>query len=346
MPLAHHTLRWSGQSVRESCARQRCTAAARGCMRPGGRPRAQNVPRRVERAISARASKSWISSRGEDAMHADDVTPASQGELVPEGPEELVASEPGLDFNGDPIAQDDLALIGGIMGAHGVSGELKVKPITDAPELRFGQPGPRFLGPDSRRYQSKLVPPREVNLLGGRKVLAKGAEAWIVRLEGVETREAAQALSGQSLYVHVADREDIEEEGLFYVQELVGMEVYLQNAEDPDVVGAKVGTVVEVCDGTGTHDVLRIRRVESDEAGEERTTLIPFAKEIVPYVDLEDNVMVITPPEGLLDLVTKGPWQGGRRRDGRSRARKGGRSKKRDKAAAARESRQGGRAAN
>lgn len=38
--------------------------------------------------------------------------------------------------------------------------------------------------------------------------------------------------------------------------------------------------------------------------GGERTTLLPFATEIVPVVDRASKRMEITPPEGLLDLVT------------------------------------------
>ena len=38
--------------------------------------------------------------------------------------------------------------------------------------------------------------------------------------------------------------------------------------------------------------------------GGERTTLLPFATAIVPVVDRASRRMEITPPEGLLDLVT------------------------------------------
>lgn len=60
----------------------------------------------------------------------------------------------------------------------------------------------------------------------------------------------------------------------------------------------------------GTHDVLRIA-LEADKASDsgeaeqvERTTMMPFANEIVPVVDRVNRRMEITPPEGLLDLVT------------------------------------------
>jgi len=255
----------------------------------------------------------------------------------------LLVSEPGKDFEGDDVPLDDLVLIGQITGAHGVKGHVKVRPLTDEGERRFGEPGPRFLGPDPQTLGAKLRRPSEVVLESGRKILLKGLEAWIIRLEGVKTREEADGLAGHVLYIHVDDREEIEEDGAFYVQELLGLEVFLPNAQDPETVGELVGTIVDVHDGTGTYDCLRIRRKESDEQGEMITSLIPFAKDIVPYVDLEDGVVLITPPEGLLDITTRGAWQrdvrkgGGARADDKSKSRKGGRSKKRDKAAADRE---------
>ena len=60
----------------------------------------------------------------------------------------------------------------------------------------------------------------------------------------------------------------------------------------------------------GTHDVLRIAlKAEGAPSAEEReqgqrTTLLPFASEMVPVVDRASRRMEITPPEGLLDIVT------------------------------------------
>lgn len=47
---------------------------------------------------------------------------------------------------------------------------------------------------------------------------------------------------------------------------------------------------------TGTHDLLHVRR---PGAG---AFLLPFARELVPVVDLELRRMLIDPPEGLLEL--------------------------------------------
>ena len=51
------------------------------------------------------------------------------------------------------------------------------------------------------------------------------------------------------------------------------------------------------------------------------TGLLPFAKEFVPEVDLEDNCMEVTPPAGWLDMYLapavvkeRKQWRRGRRR--------------------------------
>ena len=59
----------------------------------------------------------------------------------------------------------------------------------------------------------------------------------------------------------------------------------------------------------GTHDVLRValkgdKAASSAEEEVQRTVLLPFAHAVVPVVDRAKRRMEITPPEGLLELVT------------------------------------------
>ena len=41
---------------------------------------------------------------------------------------------------------------------------------------------------------------------------------------------------------------------------------------------------------------------EAESDGAPRTVLIPFVQAIVPIVDIDNEAIVVTPPEGLLDL--------------------------------------------
>ena len=102
-------------------------------------------------------------------------------------------------------------------------------------------------------------------------------------------------------------------------QDLVGLRVFLQSTRE------ELGAVVDLFDGTGTHDVLRIHLLPRSspaaaaaaegvaaaeaaaegaaQASEPKHLLLPFVKAMVPVVDLAAGRMEITPPEGLLDLA-------------------------------------------
>jgi len=72
--------------------------------------------------------------------------------------------------------------------------------------------------------------------------------------------------------------------------------------------GKLLGLVTEVYDGTGSVYTLRLRLAPNRDdvaANRMRLTLLPFALEMVPVVDVAAGRMEVTPLEGLLDLVTK-----------------------------------------
>jgi 16S rRNA processing protein RimM len=188
----------------------------------------------------------------------------------------------------------------GIVGPpHGVKGEFKVQSLTDWPEERLGQKGTRYLkAPESTFHMARLKPSQgieKVTLMRGKASVYKGREVWIVKIKGINSPEEAQAIRGYTLMVHESVRDDLDDEDEFYVQQLIGLRVELMNND-------VVGTVVDIMDGTGTHDVLCIEHVDK-----EGTILLPFAREIVPVVDITEGILQITPPEGLLEMYQKKP---------------------------------------
>jgi 16S rRNA processing protein RimM len=241
----------------------------------------------------------------------------------------------------------------GVVGPpHGVRGEMKVQPLTDFPEERLGEPGPRWLrAPASRVGRRDAAPPQEMELEWGRSSVFKGRQVWLVKLEGVDCPEDVGPLRGHTLLIPAAQRAPLEDADEFYVQDLVGLAVSLAG-------GQAVGVVVDLFDGTGTHDVLRIQldpafqppaASGSDDDEEEgggggrrgrgaakeapagpRFVLLPFVKALVPVVDLAARRMEITPPEGLFDLATSGAAKtvrvesGGERQRRKPRPRVGG----------------------
>jgi 16S rRNA processing protein RimM len=170
--------------------------------------------------------------------------------------------------------------VGRIVAPQGLRGELRVLPLSDFPE-RFTRPGWRWLLP--RRQE-----PRPVRLLAGRAL--PGRDLFVVRLDGIDDRDAAEAVVGGELLVDADDRPPLAA-GEFHLLDLVGLEVRLLPAEDA------IGTVVDL--HHGGNDLLEVE-LSGERAG--RRVLIPFVTAIVPEVRPDSGWLGITPPPGLLDL--------------------------------------------
>ncbi len=111
-------------------------------------------------------------------------------------------------------------VIGTVARPRGISGELKITPITDDPH-RFLSLKTVFVDGREYRVRSASVNPSGV----------------FVALEGVADRTAAEALRGKSLCVK---REDaVKEDGRVFIADLIGCEVRFED-------GALVGVLKDV----------------------------------------------------------------------------------------------------
>ncbi len=151
--------------------------------------------------------------------------------------------------------------VGQVVNTHGVRGELKIQPWAD---------GPEFL----RQFSSFLLDGQAVPVENCR--VQKGFA--LVKLKGVDTMEAAQALRGKVLSVN---REDAPKD-LLFVAELMGMEVFSQ--------GQKLGLLTEVLDYPGN-------KVYVVKGAHEY--LIPAVKQFILSVDVEQNRMDVALLEGM-----------------------------------------------
>ncbi|MDH6245126.1 ribosome maturation factor RimM [Mycobacterium sp. OTB74] len=172
-------------------------------------------------------------------------------------------------------------VVGRVVKAHGISGEVVVEVRTDDPGERFSpgsslrsKPGARSAERAERTYVVESV--REH---GGR---------LLVRLTGVSDRNAADGLRGTLFLVDTADLPPIDEPDEFYDHQLEGLRVRT-------VDGVEVGVVTEVLHTPGG-ELLSVRT----ESGKE--VLVPFVTEMVPTVSLADSLVEIDPPDGLLEL--------------------------------------------
>ncbi|WP_225729792.1 MULTISPECIES: ribosome maturation factor RimM [unclassified Nocardia] len=169
-------------------------------------------------------------------------------------------------------------VVGRVAKSHGVRGELVVEIRTDEPEARFA-PGARLRG---RLPRSKEV--RDFTVESAREHSGR----LLVFLAGVSDRAAADALRGLLFVVDSADLPPSDDPDEYYDHELEGLTVQLTD-------GTPVGTVREVLH-SAAGELLSVRAAE-----DEREILIPFVTAIVPTVSIADGLVVIDPPEGLLD---------------------------------------------
>ncbi|MDP9196415.1 MAG: ribosome maturation factor RimM [Pseudomonadota bacterium] len=167
--------------------------------------------------------------------------------------------------------------IGQIMAPHGVKGLVRVRSFAENPE-DIGTYAPLTDESGGRVFRLHLQAPVR--------------DHWIVRIEGVADRNAAEALSGQKLYV---DRSLLPEPaaGEYYHTDLIGLTV-MQEQE-----GARVGEVVAV-HNYGAGDFLEIRL-----EGRPATEMLPLNSAHVPEIRIREGFLVISPPAGWLDVPEK-----------------------------------------
>ena len=202
------------------------------------------------------------------------------GRMTDAKTEAIPAATPANGRASEPMApEQELLVVGRVVGVQGLNGELRINPMSDFPE-RFTRPGPRWL-------QRRGEPPQPLELLAGRQL--PGRELYVVRFAGVDDRSAAEALVGRDLLVPAADRPKLAK-GEFHLLDLVGLEVRL--AAD----GAVIGRVSDLI-----HAGNDLLEVELSEGG--RRLLIPFVEAIVPRVELAEGWLSLTPPPGLMVLA-------------------------------------------
>ncbi|MBF6329343.1 ribosome maturation factor RimM [Nocardia transvalensis] len=174
-------------------------------------------------------------------------------------------------------------VVGRVAKSHGVRGELVVEVRTDEPELRFA-PGSVLRGRATRTNTTQEYTVESAREHSGR---------LLVRLHGISDRSAADALRGTVFLVDTEDLPPSEDPDEFYDHELEGLTVQLGD-------GTVVGVVAEVLH-SAAGELLSVRAAESFDGPGGREILIPFVTAIVPTVSIAEGLIVIDPPEGLLD---------------------------------------------
>jgi 16S rRNA processing protein RimM len=174
-----------------------------------------------------------------------------------------------------------LLVVGRIVRAHGILGEVVIDVRTDDPAERF-VPGSVLVTDPGRRVVPGLPPTLTI------ETIRPHQGRLLVVFDGVYDRDIAESLRGVLLCVNSEDVPASADPDEFSDFQLVGLA-----AETPD--GERLGEVVRIEHAAGS-ELLVLRRPDGGNA------LVPFVKAIVPEVDLAGGRLVVTPPEGLFDL--------------------------------------------
>jgi 16S rRNA processing protein RimM len=162
-------------------------------------------------------------------------------------------------------------LVGVIVGAHGIKGEVKLKSFTSDPSsiCRYG---PMQTKSGQIFEITKIKPARD---------------GFIATLKGVTDRNQSELLRGLELFVA---REKLPQLNATeaYAHDLLGSDVL---REDGSLLGKLVGMP-----NYGAGDLLEIELPESTE-----TVLVPFTNAFVPQTDFTSGRITVILPDGYLD---------------------------------------------
>ncbi len=161
--------------------------------------------------------------------------------------------------------------IGEIVGMHGLKGAVKIRSYADS--TSFFERG-QVLQVQTADGQAKM------HAVAWAKPHGKG---MLLCFEGVNDRDAAEALAGAYIAVDKAALPDLED-GTYYWFELIGLAVY-------DVQDRYLGELSTVLP-TGSNDIYVVRNGDEE-------ILVPALASVVQTIDTDQGRMEVILPEGL-----------------------------------------------
>lgn len=181
--------------------------------------------------------------------------------------------------------------LGKIVSTHGIRGEVKVLPFTDD----FGR---------YKKLKKAYIRPKMPVNKCNKNVVAKYSEEIIsvdiigckllkttvvLKIAGVVTVEEAEKYRNMIISIDKNEVPVLPEDS-YYVFDLVGCEIF--DADNGNDLIGKIQDVIQ----TGANDVYSVKDTEGD------TVLIPAVKDFVQEVDISSKRIVVSLPNGLLDI--------------------------------------------
>ncbi len=164
-----------------------------------------------------------------------------------------------------------------IVNTHGIRGEVRVRSLTDFPDVRFA-PGKQLT---LKRLPTDKVPFRTVTVERSRP----HKNWWLLKFADLDSLNAVEPLKGAELWAPMDEALPLAE-GEFLFRDIIGCRVWTTD-------GRMIGTVREIL-RPGANDVWVVD-------GGAKEYLIPYIDDVVRQVHVADRRIVIDPMPGLLE---------------------------------------------
>ncbi len=188
-------------------------------------------------------------------------------------PEQTVKLSSKLSKKNNVPSVATLIELGRVVNTHGVRGEVRLRPHSSpCPTL---QPGlcVTLRKKDDWEETFELIQVRP------------HASFILLKFAGIDSRDRAEALRDTILLVEETALPQLHA-GEFYHYQLIGLPIQTMTKEP-------VGTIAEILTTPG-HDVFVVRNGEKEY-------LIPVVEEVIRTIAIEGRLVIIDPPEGLLE---------------------------------------------
>jgi 16S rRNA processing protein RimM len=158
--------------------------------------------------------------------------------------------------------QNELLLVGKILRAHGIKGELKVLPLTNSPD--------EFATIKTIHINNKVYECENIRVANSH---------LIIKLDGFSTRNEAEKFADKEIYVDFDNRPAIKNDE-YYIADLQGLEV---------TDGTKSYGFLENVIQTGSVDVYCVKGIHS--------LMFPALKSVIIDVDFNSSKILVSADE-------------------------------------------------
>ncbi len=171
------------------------------------------------------------------------------------------------------MEKEDFIVIAKITGVHGLKGKLKVYSYSGT--LSSIKPGIKVLV--KNKGEKKFLTVSEVS---------EQNKKFLILFDEITTFDDANKYTGSKILIENSALPELQE-GVYYWKDLIGLKV---SSVDGEFYG-EIKTIME----TGSNDVYVVKDGKDE-------ILIPAIASVVKEIDLDQGIVLVELPEGLLDL--------------------------------------------